>query len=103
MEQKSKILAAVTIATAGTPQPLTSNNIAAFSIAVQADPTNTNNVYVGDSTINSSNGHVLEPGAAIAISGEKNGIDEVFLNDVFVDTDTNGNKVRIQYLTSRGQ
>lgn len=102
MAQKSKILTPITIASAGTRQQITASDIAAYSIIFQADDLNTGKVYVGDSTVTSANGIELAPGETYGIDAAEIGDREIILSDFWVDTQTNGNVIKIQYLTSRG-
>lgn len=102
MSQKTKILTAVTISSAGTRQQITTSNIAAMSVIIQADSLNTGKIYIGDSTVTSSNGIELSAGDSFILNPEFLGEREVTLSDIYVDTETNDNIARIQYLTSRG-
>lgn len=101
MAQKSKILAPVTIDTAGTREAITALELGALSVVIQADSLNTGKIYVGDSTVTSANGIEVAAGEAFVLTPAE-GDKEVILSDIYVDTETNGNVVRIQYLSSRG-
>jgi len=57
-----------------------------FGIVVKADPDNTGNVYVGDSSVSTTNGYLLTPGEGIAFE-----IDDV--SKVYVVADTDNQKV----------
>lgn len=102
MTQKAKILTSVTIAIAGTRQQITSTDMAVYSVVIQADLLNTGNVYIGDSIVSSSNGIELAAGDSYIVEAQDLGDQEINLSDFYVDTDTNGNVVRIQYLGVRG-
>jgi hypothetical protein len=78
-----------TVTTAGTAEVLGAS-AAIQGIIIKALSTNTNNVYVGTSTVDSTNGYVLRRGASVAFD-----IDNVA--DVYLDVDTNGEGV--SYLT----
>lgn len=104
MAQKSTILSPVTVATAGTRVQITSSNLGASGIVFQAGPSNTGRVYIGDSTVSSSNGVSLGPGEIFAVSSQSlDGVmdAELILSDYWVDADVSGNSVRVQYLTVR--
>lgn len=100
MAQTVKIFGTVTITTAGTRQRVTTSDISMYSVLIQADPGNTGNVYVGDITVTSLNGEVLAPGDSYIVDLDPE--IELKLADFYVDAATSGNKVRVQYLTTRG-
>ncbi len=102
MAQKSKILAPVTIASAGTRQQITASEIAVYSVIFQADDLNTGDIYIGDSTITAANGIELAAGETYVIDAVDVGEREIILSDFWVDTETNNNVLKIQYLTVRG-
>jgi hypothetical protein len=101
MAQKSIILTPITIAAAGTRQRLTSTSTGIYAIIFQADDLNTGKIYVGDSSVSSSNGVSLAAGDVYVIEASDFGDKELDLSDYYVDTATNGNVVKIQYLTVR--
>jgi len=57
-----------------------------FGIVVKADPNNSGNVYVGDSSVSTSNGYLLTPGESISFE-----IDDV--SKVYVVADTDNQKI----------
>jgi hypothetical protein len=65
----------------GTTQPL-------IAITIVAKSTNTKNIYVGDNTVNSTNGFILPPGAGHSWSGSGLNVANFFL-----DSDVNGEGV----------
>ncbi len=100
--QKWTTAAAVTIASAGTAVTLLADaSVHTVAIKVQASYGNTGKVYVGDSTVDSSNGCELKPGDVLIQSAtDVNAFPYVIRpSDMFVDTETNDNSVRISYLT----
>lgn len=104
MAQLSKILSPVSVASAGTRVRLTTSKLGASGIIFQANASNTGNIYIGDVTVTSSNGMALAPGDTLTISSQSlDGImdSELLLNDFWLDADTAGNSVRVQYLTAR--
>lgn len=74
-----------TVATAGTAEALAASTACKWVI-VKALTSNTGNVYVGNSSVSSSNGYILEPGEAISLD-----VDD--LATVYIDVDTNGEGV----------
>ena len=74
-----------TVATAGTAVSLSSTT-AVTGVSVKALRGNTGNIYIGDSSVDSTNGLVLERGASVDIS-----IDDIA--DVYIDSDNNGEGV----------
>lgn len=104
MAQLSKILAPVTVATAGTRVQITSSKLGASGIIFQANSANTGKIYIGDNTVTSSNGMAIGPGESFTITSQSidgNMDAELILSDFYVDADTSGNSIRIQYLTVR--
>jgi hypothetical protein len=103
MIYKTKILGAVTVTSAGTRVQLTASDIAAYAVLIQANPANTGNIFVGDSTVSSSNGAILEPGDFFVVEPDiSEEMDEVNLSDIYIDAATNNDSVRVQYMTVRG-
>lgn len=74
------------VTTAGTAEALGSSTTLTAGVTVKALAANTNNVYVGDSSVDSSNGYVLDAGESVFIE-----VDD--LAKVFIDVDTNGEGV----------
>jgi len=103
MPAKMKTLAVVTVASAGTAEQITSAAIPSTGIIVQADTANTGLIYVGDSTVDSSNGLELEAGETFSITAEEIGRsnDEIILNDVFIDAQIDGDSARVQFFGRR--
>jgi len=79
-----------TVATAGTAESLGASTTIR-SITIKALANNSNNVYIGDSSVSSSNGFVLDAGDTISLD-----IDN--LADIYIDVDTNGEGVSFIYL-----
>ena len=74
-----------TVTTAGTAETLASST-SVRSVCIKALHGNTNNVYVGDSSVDSSNGYVLDSGETLCIDIQN-------LATIYIDTDTNGEGV----------
>ena len=49
------------------PERLSDSSIAARWVDIQAKLSNTNNIFIGDSTVSNSSGIVLSPGATITM------------------------------------
>jgi hypothetical protein len=88
-----------TVTVAGTAEPLTSSYKSTWKVRIKALSTNTANVYVGDSTVSSSNGYQLIADQELelsAIFAQDNFIMD--LNEIYVDSDVAGEGVAIAYL-----
>lgn len=104
MAIKLHTLASVTVTTAGTRVQITNNlGLAASSIIISASTDNVGKIYVGDNSVTNLNGTELEAGDSIQISGDNiRGIaEELFLSDIYIDSETNNNVAKIQYLKRR--
>lgn len=75
-----------TVTTAGTAEALASTKTEIVAVIIKALVGNTNNIYVGDSDVASSNGFVLGPGDPVVLA-----IDD--LSKVLIDADTDGEGV----------
>lgn len=80
------------VTTAGTQVPLSATSIGIVEVTIQAKFANTNNIYVGNSDVSSTNGLVLIAGATVTLTGGD-------LNDIYIDSDTNGEGVTFLYRT----
>jgi hypothetical protein len=80
-----------TVASAGTALALAASTVLVHEVTVKALAANTNNVYVGSSSVDSANGYVLDSGETVTLKVAN-------LATVFVDVDTNGEGVT--YLAS---
>ena len=79
-----------TVASAGTAEALAASTTC-VSITMKALLTNTGSVYVGDSSVDSSNGFILAAGDALAL-------DISDLATIYLDADVNGEGVSFIYL-----
>jgi hypothetical protein len=79
-----------TVASAGTAEVLATNTTIK-SVTIKALLANTNNVYVGDSSVDSSNGFELDAGESISLDINN-------LADIYIDVDTNGEGVSYIYI-----
>lgn len=75
-----------TVASAGTQEALAGSSVLKHSVTIKALAGNTNNVYVGSSTVSSANGYVLDAGETLTLQISN-------LNLVYIDVDTNGEGV----------
>lgn len=93
-----KTLPVVTVTTAATAVKFNASHLEAQSMLICADPSNTNNIYIGDSTVTAATGIPLAPGEKMGIDGLRRrgaGDDSFYLDTMWVCADTNGNKLRI--------
>lgn len=101
MAYKLYSLPLVTIASAGTPQALTTNaGLAVSSAIITAASGNIGSVYVGGEDMTSATGEDLAPGDSIEIAADtlRGTNHEIFLSSIKVDGDTTGNTITVQYL-----
>lgn len=98
-----KTIEDVAVASAGTAQQISSSNRPVISITFQAHPSNTGNIYVGDSDVASDRGYALGAGEAIEFVGDPRfrAADEFILSDFYADADVNGEKVKVEYIIRR--
>lgn len=91
-----------TLVSAGTPQQLAS--VESLYLHIQAPPTNTGNVYIGDTSANilAGNCHILGPGESMQIGTDDSAADEdkVILDssDLWFDGSSTGDKLVVAYL-----
>lgn len=77
-----------TVTTAGTRVQLSAISVPCKKVTVQSMFSNTGNMYLGDSTVSSSNGLVLYPGSATSFLVTPNN-----LNLLYIDSVVNGEGV----------
>ena len=93
-----------TVTTAGMQERLSQNRIKVSSVIIQAEPTNTNYVYVGDSQVSSTNhGVVLAAGDLITFSAQVLGMGYALISlwDIWLDVDTSTEGVSCMYLVEQ--
>lgn len=97
MAIKVATLPVITVSSANTAVALHSTTLYATSITIQAEYTNVGNVAIGDSNVTALNGLELPPGDAAEITADntKVGSEEFDVSQIFVNSSTSGNKVRI--------
>lgn len=75
-----------TVTSAGTQEALAGSSPIKHSVTIKALAANTNNVYVGSSSVSATNGYVLDAGETLTLQISN-------LNLVYIDVDTNGEGV----------
>lgn len=80
-----------TVTTAGTRVPLTATSTIVKSVIITAQPTNTGNIYVGGSNVDSNNGNILAAGRSITFELKD-------LNKIYIDADVSGEGVRYTWV-----
>jgi hypothetical protein len=88
----------VTVSSANTAVPLYSTTFAVTSIIVAAEFTNVGNIVVGGSNVLPSTGIEIPPGDTATITADQTGrgaTEEFFVNQVYINSSTSGNKCRI--------
>lgn len=105
MATKYLTLDPVTVTTAGTPVVLSSSVIYASSIILEGDTLNTGNCYWGDSNVSATKGNSIKAEQPYAITADLMRHDlshgnnqKLDMSQIYIDADTNGNKVRVSYL-----
>lgn len=91
------IRTSVTVAAAGTRVPLSATSLETENILIQAKRTNTGNIYVGDVTVDATNGLSIGPGEFVTFSADTEEDDASFsvvdLIDIYIDSANNGDGV----------
>ena len=104
MKHKLKLFGVVTIATAGTAQRITTEEIVTPAVYIQADSGNTGMIYAGDEDVDDENGIELAAEDAFTADGssfQHTHGSQFVMSDIWLDTETNGNKARIYYVVPR--
>jgi hypothetical protein len=91
------VTAEVTVTTAGTAVALGSVKVP--FVTILALPANAGEVYVGQSTVSSTDGFTLEAGKGLSLNDPDPTTtgDKYDLSEIYVDSANNGDKVRIIY------
>lgn len=88
-----------TVATAGTRVALKSSPTWAAGLLLSAPAANTGVIYIGDSSVDATNGYVMAAGDSVSLRdlfGDDDGI--VNLASIYVDAALDGDKVTVAYL-----
>jgi len=93
----------VTVTAIGTEVPLSATALYSSHVVIHADSTNTNNIYVGDSTVTAATGMPLAPGEKLYLGDliRKDSNEAFDLTKIYIDADTNGNFARVGYVFNR--
>lgn len=96
-------LGEITVTTAGTRVQVTSIDTPVAAVWVQAHPSNTGAIYVGNETVDSTHGIILHPGRAVEFTPpEIRGNElEFILSDFYLDAETNGDSAIVWYIKRR--
>lgn len=92
-----------TVTTASTRVQLTTVNLMVFCITIQALPGNTGNIFVGDSSVSSTQAFVeLTPGSVYVLDGymnpnQKGTMETMNISRIYIDSEENGDGVHIGY------
>ena len=91
--------------TNGVATPTSSTNILCAAVTFQADYLNTGKIYLGASNVDVNNGQGLSAGEVQEVSVDAIHGDSININlkDIYWDTDTTGNKVRVTYKLARSR
>lgn len=98
-----KGLGLVTVASTASPQPLSATSIMTPGCSIQAPASNTGNIRIGASNVESLYAAVLRPGESMEVTGPMiRGIEEEFdLSRVYIDVDVNGEGAIVGYFARR--
>lgn len=93
---KFKTLPAITVATAGDAQPISSSSLNAYSVVITSLTANTGTQYLGDETVTSSTGQTFGPGDCMELDApDVRGVDQFDLSKIYVDSSVSGAVFRI--------
>ena len=101
MAQFHTLAANVILAAGGTAQPIQTDDNLVLSVIIQARPTNTGDIWVGNSDVNAASqiGTRLTPGKTFALnpSSVEGGLEEINLAGIFFDGVTS-DQISVSYL-----
>ena len=99
MAAKIEARSVVTVVSGGTAVPLSATSLPVSSIIIQAEYTNIGRVSIGDSAVTTSTGIEIGPGDTFTLNIESLAkVGEFDLADVYVVSNTAGDKVRLLIL-----
>jgi hypothetical protein len=81
--------------TSGVAESLSSTPLTVYNAIIVADAANTGNIFVGGSSVSTTNGIPVEPGNTLTLAVEVERNSEIDLSEVYLITNTTGNTVRI--------
>lgn len=93
----------ITVTTAGTAVPISTTEEHVHSISIQAQSDNSGVLYVGDSSVASTTGQELGAGEVYVINAfdKPYNLEELDLQDIYIDAATNGDVARIAVVKKR--
>jgi hypothetical protein len=94
MAKHDRFLGSKNVASAGTAEPLSAVGLGFVEVIIQAKKSNTGYIYLGDSSVDNTNGIQLQPEASQAL-------EDGDLADLYIDADTNGEGVVFFYKKSK--
>ena len=83
-----------TVDAAGTAQALSTTSLEVVKAVVKAQADNTGNIFVGDSSVSSATGLVLDAGQEVVLDPARGYID---LSQVYIDAGTTDDGVEVLY------
>lgn len=96
MAIKIETSSVITIDIGGVAKQLASAPIAVTSVIIQAEYTNVGRISIGSANVTSSTGIEIGPGDTFSLTVESiKDIGELLLNDIYVVSNTAGDKVRV--------
>lgn len=102
MARKLRQLTPITVTTAGTAVQISASEVQCASVMFQADPLNTGRIYIGDANVDEDNGIVLSPQDSVTVTADpRSNYQEQSLSDFWVDSENDGNVVRVTYLARK--
>lgn len=92
-----KTLAARTVAVAGTRVSLAASSVLVYAATIQSLDSNSGSQFIGDESVDSSNGMKIKPGDITEIEppAKARGNDMFDLSKWYVDSDANGAEFRV--------
>ena len=90
-----------TVTAAGTQEQLSTSNIKVLAVTISAERSNTGFIYVGDSTVSSTNyGVDLDAADSVTFTAPDMGIKHgnISLEDIWIDCSVSGDGVAAMYL-----
>lgn len=102
MAVKLVTLAAVT--GIGTAKAISTKHTAVTSLTIQSDNGNTGSVFVGDSSVTTGTGLIVDEGDVAVLTADNVGVgsEEFFLDEIYVVSGTGSNTVRLAAYQRRG-
>ena len=95
-----KSLAAQTLTSAGTAQSISVSEINVEAALIYADSANVGTIFIGGSTVDSTNGIPLAAGHALPVGSDRShgATSDIDLKSIFFDGTNTSDKVRVMYM-----